>query len=217
MSQAIRIAEFEDLSPAVRAFISKPRRLYINGEWVDGHSGKEIELWNPVTGKQDGILQTPVGQTPVDVRYDRTGTRLLVLGNDLTVQIWDVDRRKPVGRPIPVPSLSDVQGLDADGYLVLVEPTEVTDAFQLAFWDMAAGRQSGAVRLSTTYPGIYPVSDDGTHVRLTAKGGALPIAFPLTAAQWVEQLCRFTDRPFSAEEQGLLPPGVGVEQPCPPH
>jgi hypothetical protein len=29
--------------------------------------------------------------------------------------------------------------------------------------------------------------------------------------------CHLEDDYFSAEERDLLPPGVGVEQPCPPH
>jgi hypothetical protein len=182
---------------------------------MPGNNG--VELWNPVTGAQDGILPIPAGRSAVSVQYDRTGTRLIVLGNDLTIQIWDVDRREPVSRPITVSSLGVLRGLDADGYLVLVEPTPVPDVNQLTFWDVSSGRQSGSVRLSTAYPGGDPVSDDGTHVRLKAKGGALPIAFPLTAAQWVEQLCRFTDRPYSDEERRLLPAGVGVERPCPGH
>lgn len=181
---------------------------------VPGING--VELWNPVTGDQDGILPTAAGRSAASVQYDRTGTRLLVLGNDLTVQIWDVDRREPVGRPIAVPSVGVLHGLDADGYLVIVEPTAVPEVNQLTFWDVSSGRQSGSVRLTTAYFGSYPVSDDGTHIRLKAKGGALPIAFPLTAAQWVEHLCRYTDRPFSDEERGLLPAGMGVERPCPP-
>src|SRR5436190_9984163 len=49
MSQAIRIAEFADLSPAVRAFIEKPKRLYINGEWVEAASGKTFSSIDPAS------------------------------------------------------------------------------------------------------------------------------------------------------------------------
>jgi hypothetical protein len=139
---------------------------------------------------------------------------MVVLGNDLTVQVWDVDRREPVSRPTAVTSLGVLEGLDADGHVLLVEPTAVPDSYQLTFWDVRSGRQSGSVRISTAYSGSS-LSDDGTRIRFSAKDGALPFGFPVTAAQWVEHLCRFTDRPFTDEERRLMPEGVDVERPCP--
>jgi hypothetical protein len=38
--------------------------------------------------------------------------------------------------------------------------------------------------------------------------------FPLTAQAWFDQLCRITDRPFTAAEQALLPSGVDEDRPC---
>jgi hypothetical protein len=119
-----------------------------------------------------------------------------------------------VSRPIVVTSLGILHGLDADGYLLLVEPTAVPDSYQLTFWDVRSGRQGGSVRISTAYPGSEPVTENGTHVRFSAKDGALPIAFPVTAAQWVEHLCRFTDRPFTDEERNLMPAGVDAARTC---
>ena len=49
MNQAISIAEFADLSPAVRAFIAKPRRLYIDGEWVEAASGRTFSTIDPAS------------------------------------------------------------------------------------------------------------------------------------------------------------------------
>ncbi|MDT7652771.1 MAG: hypothetical protein QOI36_4177, partial [Pseudonocardiales bacterium] len=31
---------------------------------------------------------------------------------------------------------------------------------------------------------------------------------------WFDQLCRITDRPFTAAEQALLPSGVDEDRPC---
>jgi hypothetical protein len=176
--------------------------------------GEGIELWNPVTGAQDGTLPLPPARSAIDMRYDSTGTRMIVLCQDLTLQIWDVDRREPVSRPIAVTSLGIPQGLDADGHIVFVEPTAVPDVNQLTFWDVSTGRQSGSVRISTAYPGNEPLTGDGTRLRLNGKDGVLPVAFPLTAGQWVEHLCRFTDRPFTDQERNLMPAGVDVERPC---
>jgi phenylacetaldehyde dehydrogenase len=49
MNQAISIAEFSDLRPDVRAFIAKPGRLYIDGQWVEAASGKTFSTIDPAT------------------------------------------------------------------------------------------------------------------------------------------------------------------------
>src|SRR4051812_6879502 len=49
MSQAIRVAEFADLSPAVRAFIANPKKLYIDGKWVESASGKTFSTIDPAS------------------------------------------------------------------------------------------------------------------------------------------------------------------------
>src|SRR5579872_3363922 len=38
------------LNPKVRAFIDKPVKMLIAGEWVDSASGKQFETYNPATG-----------------------------------------------------------------------------------------------------------------------------------------------------------------------
>lgn len=42
-----------ELSPAVREFLSTPRRLLIDGNWVEAASGRTFETFNPATG---GVL-----------------------------------------------------------------------------------------------------------------------------------------------------------------
>ena len=49
MSQSIRVAEFADLSPAVRAFIANPKKLYIDGRWVESASGRTFSTIDPAT------------------------------------------------------------------------------------------------------------------------------------------------------------------------
>jgi phenylacetaldehyde dehydrogenase len=48
MNQAT-IAEFADLSPAVRDFISRTQKLYIDGRWVESASGKTFQTIDPAT------------------------------------------------------------------------------------------------------------------------------------------------------------------------
>ena len=49
MSQTASIAEFSDLSPAVRDFISRNQKLYIDGRWVESASGKTFDTIDPAT------------------------------------------------------------------------------------------------------------------------------------------------------------------------
>ena len=49
MSQAASIAEFVDLSPAIKAFIAKPKKLFIDGRWVEAASGKTFRTIDPAS------------------------------------------------------------------------------------------------------------------------------------------------------------------------
>src|SRR5215471_11987049 len=49
MSQAASVAEFSDLSPAIKSFIAKPKKLFIDGQWVEAKSGKTFSSIDPST------------------------------------------------------------------------------------------------------------------------------------------------------------------------
>src|SRR5262245_59042287 len=49
MSQAATIAEFVDLSPAIKAFIAKPKKLFIDGRWVEAASGNTFDTIDPAS------------------------------------------------------------------------------------------------------------------------------------------------------------------------
>ena len=49
MNQAIAIAEFSNLSAAVKTFIAKPKRLYIDGKWVEAASGRTFSTIDPAS------------------------------------------------------------------------------------------------------------------------------------------------------------------------
>ena len=51
MSQSTLAQEFSDLSPAVRDFVSRTQKLYIDGKWVEAASGKTFETIDPATEK----------------------------------------------------------------------------------------------------------------------------------------------------------------------
>ena len=49
MARTALAPEFSDLSPAVRDFISRTQKLYIDGQWVEAASGKTFDSIDPAT------------------------------------------------------------------------------------------------------------------------------------------------------------------------
>ena len=41
----------EQLNPDVQDFVSQPRKMLINGQWVDAKSGKTFPVYNPAIGE----------------------------------------------------------------------------------------------------------------------------------------------------------------------
>ena len=41
----------EQIHPDVQSFISHPRKMLINGQWVNARSGKMFPTYNPATGE----------------------------------------------------------------------------------------------------------------------------------------------------------------------
>ncbi len=48
----------ESLSPEVRKFIGSPKKMLIDGAWVESRSGKTFEIYNPATGEIIGYAQS---------------------------------------------------------------------------------------------------------------------------------------------------------------
>src|SRR5690606_36654856 len=48
-NKAVNIPEFADLSPAVRAFIGRTQKLYIEGNWVDSATGATLNTIDPAS------------------------------------------------------------------------------------------------------------------------------------------------------------------------
>jgi hypothetical protein len=59
MSSVADIREFADLSPAVRNFISKTQKLYIDGQWVDPVDPREVELIDPT--REEAFARVTLG------------------------------------------------------------------------------------------------------------------------------------------------------------
>jgi hypothetical protein len=83
----------------------------------------------------------------------------------------------------------------------------------VSFWDIASGREfaSRPITADWTVLRVQTVSDKG--ITLSTDFGYLTIPFP--AQVWFTRLCTVQNRPFTAEEKGLLPAGADHGRPCP--
>ncbi len=64
-SSASAIAAQPSPSAGVSRFLALKPRLFINGEWVEARSGKTVQVFDPATGKQIGLV-ADAGQEDVD-------------------------------------------------------------------------------------------------------------------------------------------------------
>jgi hypothetical protein len=115
----------------------------------------------------------------------------------------------PDGRRDPV-------GIAADGTAVTARDGQGLDEL-FTFWDVAAGRAIGSVRLSVLETDAESV--DGTHLDVAngsgfLSGGALPHRKALTPQLWADALCHFSRRPFTNTELATLPEGSTIPPPC---
>ncbi len=59
---------FPQIHPQVAEFIDKPRKMLINGQWVNAASGKTFPTYNPATGE---VLAQVAGKAIVQILTSR--------------------------------------------------------------------------------------------------------------------------------------------------
>jgi hypothetical protein len=195
-----------------------------------GHPGQvavvrigEVQVWDVPLGRlvatipADPLLDTlSRGASPI--AFDASGDRLAVLGEDRTVQLWDVGTATQVRPPVPAPTISNLLGFDADGYLAVVRDVPNSSQSFLAFIDTApdAGFESGFVEMSNAIGSVYPhyLSADRRAAPLNFLGEGRVLDLPVTAQGWRDGLCSLVDRPFTQGEEQLLPQGTTTEPAC---
>jgi hypothetical protein len=174
-----------------------------------------VELWNVARGERLGVLPHIEGRLPYSFALDDDGTRLVTATHVGVLDVWDLDRRELVGRPIPVPGAQVPHGFTSDGRVVTgSKPGE--DSLQ-TFWDLATGAENGTIRIARSQDPDIEL-DDGAWRTFSgvggASGGPLPFRMALTAQQWFDRLCTFSRRPFTDAERAALPAGSEIDPPC---
>ncbi len=195
-----------------------------------GHPGQvavvrigEVQVWDVPLGRlvatipAEPLLETlDSGSSPI--AFDASGDRLAVLGEDHTLQLWDVDTGTQVRLPIPAPTISSLLGFDADGYLAVTRDEPNASQSVLAFIDTdpAAGFESGFVELDKAIGSVssFYLSADRRTAPLQFTGVGRVLDLPVTAQAWRDGLCSMADRPFTPGEQQLLLAGTTTEPAC---
>jgi hypothetical protein len=219
------------LGPPVDVAGTPQRREWFAGahglEARPGHPGQVavlapdnmIELWDVERGTQVTTLPQIGGRQSYSYAFDGSGSRLASATSAGVLDVWDVDRAELVAPPIPIEGTQDPVGFTADG-MAVTSSTAQGGGGVLTFWDPAAGRASGAVRLTLGENNEAEILDgmrldvEGGDGFTAATNGALPIAMALTPQQWADELCRVSRRPFTDAERAALPEGSTIDPPC---
>lgn len=87
----------------------------------------------------------------------------------------------------------------------------------MTFWDVAAGRAIGSIRISVLETDAEIV--DGTHLDVGDRtgyvsDGELPQRMAFTPQLWADALCRFSKRPFTDTELAAIPKGSTIPPLC---
>jgi WD40 repeat protein len=173
-----------------------------------------IELWNVERGERIATLPHLDGRLPVWFAPDADGRRLLVSTQIGVQEVWDLDRLELAGRPFPAPGFQLPIGFTADGRAVTGR--NQGDDLTHTFWKVATGENNGTVHLDHGHDEAQAI--DGMWMKIPGvggqHGGPLPFRMALTAQQWVDRLCTFSDRPFTDVELAALPSGSAIGPPC---
>jgi hypothetical protein len=166
-------------------------RLRPGSAWQAAVIGPEdVELWDMTTGARAAVLDS----RSLRVIFDSSGGRAALLGRDLDVQLWDVERHQRVGSPFFPATVMILLGFTADGLLAINTHPDQTAGPQVILTDPETGQQRGSLRLPPAFDYAGDLTSDG-QLSLISDSGRRPSLFPMDAARWTEQLCRLVDRP----------------------
>lgn len=167
-----------------------------------------VRVLDVATGRV--VASVPAGDdvtTVGSLMFDPSGERVAAITAQHTLRVWSVVTGRPEGSAIPVPNLTQVIGFTADGALAYT--TDLGSV--LVFVDLPSGRAATPLPLPTSV--VDQQIEDGQNLQLGLES-VVPVNFPVTARAWRSGLCAFADRPFTAAERTLLPPGSDAARPC---
>ena len=171
------------LSSAVKDYISKPRQLLIDGQWVDAQSGKTFAVFDPSTGQQIATV----------AEADAADVNLAVAAARRAFDDGPWAKMKPVERARLLWKLSDLMEAHADELAELEsldngKPVTVAKAADVPFAIETVRYMAGwPTKLSGKTLNISAPGDYHSYILrepVGVVGQIIPWNFPLLMAAW---------------------------------
>jgi WD40 repeat protein len=193
---------------AVLAFlVLQPRPNHADDVIVVEPDGS-VEVWRLAR-------RQPIATAAVDASFQQgsvvfrpDGSTFAVTSRDGQLWVWDIDRNRPEGRPIPIGSTDNVLGFTPDGKLITLNTVSGDHSAQI--WDDESGKLLGAMTVPTDIKNWKLTGNV-----LSAYAPGLVRTVTLDPAGWFKQLCALSDRPYTKEEKAVLAQDDATdERPC---
>lgn len=187
MSNNVSHAPIASISEAARQFVANPRRMLIDGEWVDAVSGKTLSTFNPANG--EALTSVPAGAA-ADIDRAVDAARRAFEGAEWR-KFRPVDRERLLLRladevEANSDELAEIECLDNGKSLALARRVDLKNTIEflryIAGW--ATKIEGSTVDVS------FPRPRDGDYFAYTRKepvgvvGAIIPWNFPLMMAAW---------------------------------
>ncbi|NKZ06490.1 nSTAND1 domain-containing NTPase [Actinomadura latina] len=172
--------------------------------------GGDVELWDLERGDHVASLPVNAAGRIRSLRFSANGRLLAIVSADGSLQVWDVDERRSIRRPLKVLRAGAAPGasvlfIDEDQSIIGMDG-------RVQIWDLA--RRAPAADLALGASASAPaLSRDRTTLFAWFDQGFARI--PLSPDRWAEHLCRIVGRDLTAAERKALPPGSRTEDICP--
>lgn len=178
------------------------------------HAGHTVEVWDIGRGRLMTTLPVHSSGVVLSLRFSADGRLLALLSDDGSVEVWDMDRRRPVGNRLKV--------LDPGLYAEIVQfpagdRIVVQDMTTLRVWDLK--RRATITNIDFGHGRSRLVVADSVISAAEqtflawGQGGLTRIS--LDPRLWADHLCRVVGRDLTAAERRTLPPGSPTGRICP--
>lgn len=169
--------------------------------------GASIEVWDVDGGERATTLPVDDVGDISGMRFSPDGRTLAVTGFDGSMQLWDVERRRPLGEPRQVVSAHvgvGVTGFPSENRMV------IRGGDVLRVWDLDRNAVIADVDATASEASVI-AADGGT---LAHWGVAGLTRIPLEPRRWADHLCAVIGRDLTATERRGLPPGGPTGRIC---